>query len=453
MNEAHPTVTELLDLVMDDRDVRTLEPHLEDCLACHIRLSRLRDEHGYEPPDDEVISRLLSASRSLGVATRKAAAASQTDAAPRGGELWRAGRDHAIMVWVRKEVSPTILDVVPVVLDTELADEQSLLVDSEESPLGVDLAVMTSLRTHIHRSAFLSPVGHVSISGDVENLISGRSAVAHSVGAPILSGHDQRIEYRQALGDLLSDLSPVIWQEATQPIQLGLTAQDSASSFDQWNTELEVIAADLMERVKGAALRPVRPLEASSPSGRFRSLAKATYLDTTVLIVAADDTAGRPVARDLAQGAEPLLDVDIDAVAVCRPASAWEATLITRADMRPAHRASGGDLDWPRVTLEGMDLLDTLHKHFERAAVAWDVVEQADRTLVGPDIEEVASSHAREALNQVRLSGGRARPPKKEVWLNLSDAIVDQVSRMVGAASDNDIDRALEQLGLDQNND
>lgn len=449
MSVPHPTITELLDLVENDLDSRALALHLQDCLACRVRLSRLRDEHGYEAPNDDAISRLHQASGGLGVAIREAAAAPPSDTSPQVGELWRVGLDYAILVWVRKQTAPTILDVVPVVLDTDLADESTLLVGADESPLGIEMAVMTALRTHIHRGAFLNSVGPLDISDDVENLIMGKQTVAHTIGAPVVDAHDQRIEYRQAVADLVSDLSPTVWHDPTQPNQ---TAQLSEALLSDWRTELNAIAAQLHERT-GAKLRGVQHHETSSPSGRFVALDKADYLDTAVLIVATDETGGELVARDIVESLEQLLDDDVDAIAVSRPASGWETILITRTDMRPARRASGGGVAWPRVTLEGMDLLDTLHKHFERAQVAWDVVVQADRSLEGPDIREAASAHAREALTQVRLSGGRARSPKKETWLNISDEVADRVVDLVAAASDNDIDRAFELLGMELTDD
>src|SRR5438552_16042740 len=75
--------------------------HLEQCLACRVWATRLRHADVREP-DQTAISRLVSASPAVPQALRRAVFADATDAAPAVGELWRVGREEALLVWVRR---------------------------------------------------------------------------------------------------------------------------------------------------------------------------------------------------------------------------------------------------------------------------------------------------------------------------------------------------------------
>src|SRR6266545_5446349 len=74
----HPTSGELAIAARDPaRAVATLD-HVDDCVACRVRLARISRDRGFEPPDDDSLQRVLAASSLL----------------PDGlGELIRAERD------------------------------------------------------------------------------------------------------------------------------------------------------------------------------------------------------------------------------------------------------------------------------------------------------------------------------------------------------------------------
>ena len=69
------------------------------------------------------------------------------------GELWRAGLPgggRVNVVWVRS-VRSTEVGVVPVSFDVELADDATLIVPGDESPLGLPLAIHAGLEATIDR--------------------------------------------------------------------------------------------------------------------------------------------------------------------------------------------------------------------------------------------------------------------------------------------------------------
>jgi hypothetical protein len=136
---------------------------------------------------------------------------------PAAGELWRAGTDDALLVWVRN-VRDGAVDVIPVVLDAELADDATLLLPAEDSSLGMGLAVITSLRSLVHPGAFLTFVAELPtiIAGQTMEVAAARQEGRRPRGAPVGTAvkdpDDQRVEYQQTLADVLAELAPATWQ-------------------------------------------------------------------------------------------------------------------------------------------------------------------------------------------------------------------------------------------------
>jgi hypothetical protein len=184
--------------------------HLEECVACRVRAARLWHAAAPGEPGCEAVSRILAAS-APGPALPGGAAGPRSAGPPRPGELWRAGRGEALLVWVRR-VLPGAVDVLPVVLDVELADQESLLLPAGSTPLGVPLAVLAGVRAHVGPSALLRRVGFAAIAGQVREVMAaameGRPPACVEAGPPVTTAADQRIEYRQVIADLLADLAP-----------------------------------------------------------------------------------------------------------------------------------------------------------------------------------------------------------------------------------------------------
>lgn len=186
-----------------------------DNLLGLIRAARVRDLWpDLPPPSEAILQRLMDACPRLpeGLA---AIVRSTRDGDPRPGEIWRAGRAEAVLVWVRRVFEDGVADVVPLVLDVDMADEETILIPAGATPLRTELAAMLSLRTQVDVGAFINRIGALDIRADVDEVMAavraGRDPRGVHVGPPIVADWDRRIEYRCAVRDSLSGLGPGEW--------------------------------------------------------------------------------------------------------------------------------------------------------------------------------------------------------------------------------------------------
>lgn len=179
-------------------------------LIARIHAARLREAGPLPAISEESIQYILSAVHELPVDALKFVAGGT----PHAGELWRAGKHEALLVWVRRVFDDGVVDGVPVVLDVELADEESVLIPAAATPLGCELAAMTSVRSHLSGDVFLNFMCALDIGAEVEEVMQatreGRRPVNVLVGSPICDDADRRIEYRCAIRDVLAHLSPSV---------------------------------------------------------------------------------------------------------------------------------------------------------------------------------------------------------------------------------------------------
>jgi hypothetical protein len=179
-----------------------------------IRQARIRAARAIEPPTKDDLQHIASAAQPLPPSLGNLIQSPRVGD-PRPGEIWRAGRSEAVLVWVRRVFDDGVADVVPLVLDVELADADTLLLGPEITPLDAPLAAMVALRTHIDLGAFINRIGAADVADAVTEVMAaareGRPAKGVHVGLPILDDADRRIEYRCAVRDILSELPPEAW--------------------------------------------------------------------------------------------------------------------------------------------------------------------------------------------------------------------------------------------------
>src|SRR4051812_27370692 len=116
----HPTSSELGIAAREPAQAAATIEHVGSCIACRVRLARIRQSEGFEPPDDDSLQRILAASTPLPEGLGALILADR-DGDPQPGEVWRVGRDEALLVWIRKVFDDGVADVIPLVLDVELA--------------------------------------------------------------------------------------------------------------------------------------------------------------------------------------------------------------------------------------------------------------------------------------------------------------------------------------------
>lgn len=407
--------------------------HLAECVECRVRAARLAQAGGLPLPSESALARITASQAMVGTAVAAASLPAPDDGPPRPGELWRIGGDQALLVWVRKVLDGAV-DVLPVVLDVDLADDQTLLLPASASPLDLDLAVVTSLRAHVYPDAFLTRVHDLGeqTAADVAEVMSaarqGRPPEGIPVGPPVLDPDDQRIEYQKTVADVLADLGPAAWAHRHERAR-----GDSTADPDLYR----LVAAELVLRHHRCTVHPSLPILAVLPGGSLlRAVARIGYADTSVLLAVLPDWAAEPPA-DLAAGCRRLVGQEPGsaAVAVCGAAPERLTAVVDASAMRPAYESPSGRLVPPLSGMEPMYVVDALAKHLEKCDPTWEDVD-GDVAVTATDLGAAARAAAAAAVADIAKQGQRATTPaKKQAWGALpagtADAIADVVDRLV----------------------
>jgi len=407
--------------------------HLAACVECRIRAARLAQAGGLPLPSESALARITASQVMVGAAVAAASLPSPDDGPPQPGELWRIGGDEALLVWVRK-VFDDAVDVLPVVLDVDLADDQTLLLPASASPLDLDLAVVTSLRAHVHPNAFLTRVHDLGsqTAADVANVMNaaraGRPPEGVAVGFPVEDPDDQRIEYQKTISDVLADLGPAAWVRRQERAR-----GDSTADPDLYR----LVAAELVLRHHRCTVHPSLPILAALPGGSLlRAVARIGYADTSVLLAVLPDWASEP-PDDLAAGCRRLIGQEPGsaAVAVCGSETERLTAVVDASAMRPAYESPSGRLAPPLSGIEPMYVVDALAKHLERCDPPWEDVD-GEITLSATDLGAAARAAAATAVADIAAQGRRAATPaKKQAWGTLpagtAEAISNAVDRLV----------------------
>lgn len=455
----HPTSNDLLVAAQEpDRAPSTIE-HLNECLACRVRFSRIRESAGLAPVDGDSLQRVVQASTPLPDILADILT-NLSDEAPQPNEIWRVGGREALLVWVRKVFKDGVADVVPLVLDVELADQESIILTAESTPLGAETAAMVALRTHIHLDTFRNRVCGLDINAAVGEVMAavreGRRPSGVAVGPTIDDDDDQRLEYRQALRDLLGELSPSAWLDAHETADEDTLADAEAPSTGQRPEGFDTVENDLSERLSGLRFQEAERRRVTVDRAvHLTCVSKIVCLDTTVLVAVLDgpNVTDFPEIRTVAAACRALARVEpvVDAVAVAIPGGDWPAMLFTTSHLRHAVEIPGGKRRGPTATLEGHGLVDTICKHLDSAVTTWEVTEPVSDRLGTSGLHQIVAAHARASVTTVTATGRRAQQPAKRAgWQSLPAGYSEQVARFVVAiVNDSAMTDALAELGLE----
>lgn len=287
-SNVHPSSSELLVALHEpDQATSTLE-HLDECLACRVRMSRIRRSQGLAPASADSLERIVQATTPLPDTVAEMVSGGQ-DNQPQPNEIWRVGRNEALLVWVRQIFDDGVADVIPLVLDVDLADQESLIVSPQATPLATATAAMVALRTHVHVGAFLNRICTLDIRHGITEVMTamqeGRLPSGVPVGPPIEDDDDQRFEYRQALRDLLAELSPSAWLSSRNDASSSTEQPADKPAANPLSTDIAAITSDLSERLPGLQCHSVESVTVTIDAVvHATTILKVTYLDTTALV-------------------------------------------------------------------------------------------------------------------------------------------------------------------------
>jgi hypothetical protein len=384
--------------------------HLTGCVACRVWAVRAAAASD-DPPAQNVLARLVSAAPRLPEPVRQCLAA-PSDGAPQPGELWRASRDNALLVWIRRVLDGAIA-VVPAVLDTDLADEQSVLVDAEYSPVGEPLALMLSVEGHVDPGFLLGRIGVLDATAAVDEIRAarqeGRAPRGVRTGPAVTSEYDERLEYRQLLADLLQDLAPGAADD---------DEEETPDGPDLLNLADELDALPLLRW--GCKPAPAGP--GSVQVGELHWLrveAEIRELDLVVLVAVL--TGPTPLAVQTSEAAARACgalrnlfpEADDVAIAVADPAGGWKGVVVAGPYTTEAFEPPGGGTSGPRVPGQPMALVDALLKHFDAHAGVGAGEDPVALERAVADITSTAAAASRAAAE--RTSRTRAVTPEKKV--------------------------------------
>jgi hypothetical protein len=443
MNEQHPLAIELLAAASYAPGTENIHDHIRGCVSCRADFDLLTEvsDDSDQTADSAAVRRILEGAASLPTALiNNDNPAAHGEPVP--GELWRIGNaDEAVLALVSHVIGDAAI-VIPMILDVDMADESSVYVDADASPLGVDAILLYDMARTVPLSTFLTLLGPLDVPDDIaedsERLI-GAAVIGDNLAFPIENSHDLRIEPRLEIEELLD----------------ALTASDANShTVVDWGYEyaFERLREDLGNRVFGSDLHPLP--RTVFEIGQFRELtclAKVTHLQTSTVIAALSgnqphmaftvDTLAGP-CRELLRH-EP----DSHAVAVVIPVGEWVTALFTGADTHGAFAAPTGAYVGPTTTLIGYGLLDTMHKYLDGRVTAWEETETTPTRLNTSDIRDVVRRHATEAVQRIRKSGSRSQATKRIAWTDLPTAMDESVARFVQALLDSTpVNEALRDL-------
>ena len=291
----HPLASELVDFVsgrLDGEREDELTPHVRACTKCSTSLARFRRAADELPATDDVPwdPEIVETAVVPAAALAAVRGADRPSGGPRPGELWRARPPEGgeVTLVLVRAATPAGIRAVPVSFDVELAGADTLIVDAEQSPLGVPLAFHVAVETTLDRAALLDRLG----ATDIAERLDGVSA-----GTAVGSALDERIEYRAALADSAAALG----QAGDEVLD---TELDRWSVIDHRTAHADLFVAmheALGESHPGARVTPA-PVSAAGPAG-VTAVASVSELDAFVLVAILDGADGSTRSRVGPRGA------------------------------------------------------------------------------------------------------------------------------------------------------
>lgn len=422
---SHPLDVELLSLARgavssEYRD--SAEAHLKECLLCRIRLQRLVSAQ--LPKLSEA-----SAREPAGLAIPQAIVALLRDPPTRGepepDELWLAGSDERLLLWIRA-VRGGIVLCHPVTLDVEMADAETLVISDDVSPLGVRLALWTALTGDVQVSALSVRVGKLSIRAGVDALQSRGDAAATlslETGSAITEGTDERIEYRQLLADQLAELSALIEEDGDVEQAHAHSSSEGTRTADLYG----LLATDLSFR-RGSTCRVVRvddvALSSLASEVGWTIVALVTELTCAILVVAGRDGGLLSEAQRAAAIAKEMIHLgSATSLAIASPAEPYDTLVFEPPHLVRAIEVPDGEFAGVTPRHDSLPITDALFKYLDAVAMPMELEAPDPSPQIRVDLEGLIGEEVRVAIRAKREARTPIAPKKRaQQSLDESDA-------------------------------
>jgi hypothetical protein len=432
----HPSAAELIEHARGElpkHQAATIATHLNTCLICRARMQRLAKSAARTgcPPTPP-----LERTPDLGIpeVLRQAASSGADDAAPEPGQLWRAAHHEGLLVWVRRVFDDAVA-VMPAVFDADLADDLTLIVPADATPIGLELAIMTELETQIDRRALQHYISELPIDTHIDVLRRARRDGMQSagilVGVPIESPLDQRLEYRQAIADVLADFT----FDAYEPEPPTTDEFDNAIDARDLHAHLDA----LTERRAGLRISGQIPfLVPVDETHRLWVSASVEDLGSRVAVAVltgpdAPSIQTEPAVAIACNHVREQL-IEVEAVAVAITDAEWTTVVVSGADAQPAVEPPEGVYAQPQVRFHPLPLPDALMKYFEQSGSIWIDLGETTFNVEPANVPAVITESVQAAINNVIAQGRRSLTrPKKDAYTALSDRDRQHVEAAINA--------------------
>jgi hypothetical protein len=392
-------LADLADGLLDAARRDQLEEHLADCLLCRVKLRRLRDAGANsEAPEAPLLRRALE---NVEVATPAFYIPEPLGASgdvPEPGEVWAAGSEERVLVLVISSIEDARVIVAPVSFDVDTADDETIIVASDQTALRLPLALYPTLRTDVPVSALRSGYGALVAPGEVERLVRGESAGA-SRGTPITGPTDPRLELRQYLADRLGDLDEIL--------------ADPDTTSDAPPPRPEQIASKLSSDLRawrGSACRvePVTSWDRAPVATAMGWTPLLSVDEVGVLLVVFDTPRGLADDEDFDAGRSVLTRFNATALVVLASALSSFADVFSATDLHDAIGVPSGERKPPRPSVSTLPPFDAVMKFLDQNSGWMAPPWPARATVSRVDVTAILRSEAEASLADVVSQGRRA---------------------------------------------
>lgn len=436
--EAHLTDVELAmvaDATAQEAVAESALRHLDDCVLCRLRLSY---DHGSANPvarGGDVTTAPIPEALRVGLSSREDYSAAEI------GELWQLASEDTAVLGMIINVERSHALIVPVTFDPDMADEYTVIVDVDDSPLDLQLAIWAGLSTPVPLQALRCRVADLSgvldiVSATISAYRDATTAEGVRVGTAV---HilEARFVYRDELVNTLEFIAHSLTSGSPPSPAADGALDRSAQGLEEQDADTikrrlkEVDAVDVLYDLYGetfsSALDPLRPL------------CVVTILDARVRVLLAEgvtspaelDSGGMPEAVRVAS-----LFRDCDLVAVVVPDEYLHTIVLNAADVGGAYTIPEGGRSEPNWHVDSAqpfeDALGRLAEWYAPSNLGFraDEVAISPGDATAPEVDEIAERNASAAIESRR--GSRAQIVEKQAALeSLSDTDAQVITHAV----------------------